>query len=50
VFQADDDAARRRTTGGFTQFGLSPVTAPPIDLGAYRVAAVSDRCSPTRCA
>ena len=42
VFQADTTLLVGRTTGGFTQFGLSPVTAPPIDLGAYRVAAVSD--------
>jgi capsular exopolysaccharide synthesis family protein len=43
VFQADATLLLARTTGGFTQFGLSPVTAPPIDLGAYRVAAVSDQ-------
>jgi polysaccharide biosynthesis transport protein len=42
VFQAETTLLVGRTTGGFTQFGLSPVTAPPIDLGAYRVAAVSD--------
>ena len=43
VFQADATLLLARTTGGLTQFGLSPVTAPPIDLGAYRVAAVSDQ-------
>ncbi len=42
VFRAETTLLVARTTGGFTQFGLSPVTAPPIDLGAYRVAAVSD--------
>jgi polysaccharide biosynthesis transport protein len=29
-------------SGAATQFGLSPVTAPAIDLSAYRVAAASD--------
>ena len=42
VFQAEATLLVARTTAGFTQFGLSPVTAPPIDLGAYRVAASSD--------
>ncbi len=43
VYQADATLLLARTTGGFTQFGLSPVTAPPIDLSAYRVAALSDQ-------
>jgi polysaccharide biosynthesis transport protein len=43
VFRAEATLLVARTTGGFTQFGLSPVTAPPIDLGAYRVAAASDQ-------
>ena len=43
VFQAEATLLLARTTGGLTQFGLSPVTAPPIDLSAYRVAALSDQ-------
>lgn len=42
TFRADATLLIGRATGGFTQFGLSPVTAPPIDLSAYRVAAMSD--------
>ena len=43
VFRADVTLLVARATAGFTQFGLSPVTAPPIDLGAYRAAVASDR-------
>jgi capsular exopolysaccharide synthesis family protein len=43
VFRAEATLLVARTTGGFSQFGLSPVTAPPIDLSAYRAAAASDR-------
>jgi len=43
VFRAEATILVARTTGGFTQFGLSPVSAPPIDLSAYRAAAASDR-------
>lgn len=43
VFRAEATLLVARTTGGFSQFGLSPVTAPPIDLSAYRAAASSDR-------
>ena len=43
VFRAEATILVARTTGGFAQFGLSPVTAPPIDLSAYRAAAASDR-------
>lgn len=43
VFRAESTLLVARTTGGFTQFGLSPAMAPPIDLGAYRVAAASDQ-------
>ncbi len=42
-FRAEATLLVARTTGGFSQFGLSPVTAPPIDLSAYRAAAASDR-------
>lgn len=42
VFRAEATLLVARTTAGFTQFGLSSVTAPPIDLSAYRAAAVSD--------
>lgn len=42
VFRADATLLVARGTAGAT-FGLSPVTAPPIDLGAYRVAAASDQ-------
>ena len=43
VYRAEATILVARTTGGFTQFGLSPVSAPPIDLSAYRAAAASDR-------
>lgn len=43
VFRAESTILVLRTTTGFTQFGLSSVTAPPIDLGAYRVAVTSDQ-------
>lgn len=43
VFQADATVLVARGAGGATQFGLSPVTAPPIDLRAYQIAAVSDQ-------
>nr|MBA2665899.1 hypothetical protein [Trueperaceae bacterium] len=43
VFRAEATLLVARTTGGFSQFGLSPVTAPPIDLSAYVAAARSDR-------
>ncbi len=33
----------RGSGGGVAQLGLSPVSAPPIDLGAYRVAVASDQ-------
>ena len=42
VYQAEATLLVARTTTGFAQFGLTPVTAPPIELGAYSVAAVSD--------
>jgi capsular exopolysaccharide synthesis family protein len=42
VFRAESTLLVARGGAGFTQFGLSPVTAPPIDLGAYRVAVESD--------
>jgi polysaccharide biosynthesis transport protein len=42
VFRAESTLLVARGAAGFTQFGLSPVTAPPIDLGAYRVAVTSD--------
>lgn len=42
VFRADATLLVARGTAGAT-FGLSPVTAPSIDLGAYRVAAASDQ-------
>jgi non-specific protein-tyrosine kinase len=42
VFQAEATLLVARTTTGFAQFGLTPVTAPPIELGAYSVAATSD--------
>jgi non-specific protein-tyrosine kinase len=42
VFRAEATLLVARGTAGST-FGLSPVTAPPIDLGAYRVAAASDQ-------
>ena len=43
VIQAEAALLVARTTGGLTQFGLSPVTAPLLDLGDYRVAASSDQ-------
>jgi polysaccharide biosynthesis transport protein len=42
VFSADATLLVARSSTG-TQFGLSPVTAPAIDLSAYRVAASSDQ-------
>lgn len=42
VFEAEATLLVARSTDGST-FGLSSVTAPPIDLGAYRVAAASDQ-------
>ena len=42
VYRAEAILLVARGTAGFTQFGLSTVTAPPIDLGAYRVAVTSD--------
>ncbi len=43
VYRAEATLLVVRGTAGFTQLGLTPVTAPPIDLGAYQVAATSDR-------
>lgn len=42
VFQAEATLLVARTTAGLAQFGISPVTAAPIELSAYGVAAVSD--------
>ena len=43
AFRAAATLLIARTTAGFSQFGLSPVSAPPIELSAYRAAAASDR-------
>ena len=43
VFRAEATLLVARTTAGFAQFGLTPATAPPLDLSAYRAAASSDR-------
>jgi len=43
VFRAESTLLVARGAAGFTQFGLSSVSAPPIDLGAYRVAVTSDQ-------
>jgi len=43
VFQADSTVLVARGGGGAAQFGLTSVTAPPIDLRAYQIAAVSDQ-------
>jgi polysaccharide biosynthesis transport protein len=42
VYRAEATLLVARTQSGVGQLGLSTVTAPPIDLGAYRVALVSD--------
>jgi len=42
LFRAESTLLVARSTAGFSQFGLSSVTAPPIDLAAYQVAARSD--------
>lgn len=43
VFRAEATLLVTRTTAGFTDFGLTPATAPRLDLSAYRAAAASDR-------
>lgn len=43
VYRAEATLLVVRSDAGFSQLGVSPVTAPPIDLGAYEVAAGSDR-------
>ncbi len=43
VFRAESTLLVARTTAGFGQFNLSPVTAPPIEMSAYRAAAQTDR-------
>lgn len=43
VFRAEATLLVTRTTAGFTDFGLTPATAPRLDLSAYRAAASSDR-------
>lgn len=42
VFRAEATLIIVRSSSGFSQLGLSPVTAPPLDLSAYRAAVVSD--------
>lgn len=42
VFRAEATVLVARTTGDFSQFGLSSVTAPPLDIAAYQAAAVAD--------
>lgn len=42
TFRAEATLLVVRSNAGFSQLDLSAVTAPPIDLSAYRVAAASD--------
>lgn len=42
VYRAESTLLLVQSAAGFTQLGLTPVTAPPIDASAYRVAAASD--------
>ena len=42
VFRAEATVLMARAAG-LAQFGLTPVTAPPIDMSAYRVALASDQ-------
>ena len=43
TYLADATVLVARSTGDYAQFGISSVTAPPIDASAYQAAAVSDR-------
>lgn len=43
TFRAEATLLVARSTGGMGQFGLTAVTAPPIELNAYRVVATSDQ-------
>lgn len=43
VFRAEATLLVARSNAGAAQFGISTVTAPPIDLAAYRVAVASDQ-------
>lgn len=42
-YRAEATVLAARSSGEFTQFGLSSVTAPPVDASAYQAAAQSDR-------
>lgn len=42
IFRAEATLLVVRSTAGFSQLELTTVSAPPIDLAAYRVAAASD--------
>lgn len=43
TYRAEATLLVARATAGGIQFGVAAVTAPPIELGAYRVVATSDR-------
>jgi len=43
TYRAEATLLVARSTAGGAQFGVTAVTAPPIELGAYRVVATSDQ-------